>query len=69
MEGLGKGEKLWKERLGKKKKNFPNKREGKAKWYEHSQLLCGMERKTGENRFRFVVLHQFMGALKSFEGD
>lgn len=67
MEGLGKGEKLWKEQLGKKKKkkNFPNKREGKAKRYEHSQLLCGMERKIGENRFRFVVLHQFMGALKS----
>lgn len=60
----GKREKLWKERL-KKKKNSPNRKEGKAKRYEHNQLLCGMERETGENRFRFVVLHQLMGALKS----
>ena len=49
----------------KKKKNSPNRKEGKAKRYEHNQLLCGMERETGENRFRFVVLHQLMGALKS----
>ena len=49
----------------KKKKNFPSRKEGKAKRYEHNQLLCGMERKIGENRFRFIVLRQLMGALKS----
>lgn len=66
MEEMGKGRNY--KRRGLKKKNFPNRKEGKAKRYEHNQLLCGMERKIGENRFRFVVLHQLMGALKTYNG-
>lgn len=66
MEEMGKG-RNHEGRSLKKKKNFPNR---KARRYGHNQLLCGMQRKAClgkyvRNRYRFVVLGQLIGALKS----
>lgn len=66
MEEIGKG-RNYERRSLKKKKNFPNR---KARRYEHNQLLCGVQRKACfgkyvRNRYRFVVLGQLIGALKS----
>lgn len=40
-KGWERGEKLGKEQLGKKKKNFPKAKGKKGSVYEHSQLLVG----------------------------